>query len=233
MKFPIFRKKQKKSELNKIKEFPKVNDLMTKRVISVSTEDNIGKALDKFNLNGIRGMPVTNGDGKVVGILHESDLLDYMNENLNTTNPNDFKKGLDEFKKKKIKEIMIKNPITIHPDKQIEEAATLMYKHGVDRLPVVKDGKLVGIVSRDDILKGLTSAHVAKKAKEENVKSMVDEILKIVKKNPNGISLDKLVDMLNIDRETLNRWVSILEEHGIVEVDYTITGDKIIKKKKS
>ncbi len=233
MNLPIFRKKQKKAEVRKLVEFPKVKDVMTKRVIYVTSKDTIGKALEKFNYHGIRGMPVTDKDHQVVGVIHESDVLDYINENLNTSNPNEFKKQLSEFKKKKVEEIMVKHPITISPERGLEEAASLMYRHGVDRLPVVENGKLVGIISRDDILKGLTASKVAKKAKEENVKSIVDEIVKLVGRHPNGISIDDLASQLNVDKELINRWVSILEEHGIVEVDYTITGDKIIKKKKS
>ncbi len=234
MNFPIFRKKEKKAEIKKLVEFPKVKDVMTKRVIYVSKDETVGKALDKINLHGVRGMPVVDKDHKVVGVIHESDILDFINENLNTKDPEALKSQMKEFKNKKVSEIMIKNPVTISPESRIEEAASLMYRHGVDRLPVVKDGgHLVGIISRDDIIKGLTASKVAKKAKEEDVKSVVDDIIRLVNKSPKGISLDDLSSKLNIDKEMLNRWVSILEEHGIVEVDYTITGDKIIKKKKS
>ncbi len=233
MMIPLLRKKNKKAEINKLVEFPKVKDLMTKRVIYSDVEEPVERALEKFSTHGIRGMPVLDKNKNVVGILHESDILDYIHEHFDTSKPEEFKKGMKELKKKKVKEVMIENPIVIDPDRGLEEAASLMYRHGVDRLPVVKDGKLVGIISRDDIIKGLTSSKIAKKAKEENVKSLVDEILRLVKRHPEGISIDQISEELNVDTEIINKWVSILEEHGIVEVDYTITGDKIIKKKKS
>jgi len=81
------------------------------------------------------------GKEKVVGIVTERDFLECFAR---------FGKG--ESKKLKVKDIMSKNVITITPDALLEDAAALMTRHKVKRLPVVKDGLLVGIITASDVI---------------------------------------------------------------------------------
>ena len=67
----------------------------------------------------------------------------------------DFKKELKKITATKIKEVMTKEVITISSSQTIVDVAELMEKHDVNRLPVVDNGKIVGIVSRADIIKSL------------------------------------------------------------------------------
>ncbi|RLE44080.1 hypothetical protein DRJ19_01285 [Candidatus Woesearchaeota archaeon] len=86
------------------------------------------------------GSLVVVGRGRVVGIVTERDFLECFAR---------FGKG---SKKLKVKDIMSKNVITITPDALLEDAAALMAKHKVKRLPVVKDGLLVGIITASDVI---------------------------------------------------------------------------------
>ena len=67
----------------------------------------------------------------------------------------DFKKELKKIAAIKIKDVMSKNVITVSSTSTIIEVAELMEKHDVNRLPVVDDGKIIGIVARADIIKSL------------------------------------------------------------------------------
>ncbi len=230
--FPfISKKKQKKKPISKIVEFPKVKDVMTKKVVAFDADDTISHAINEMVKRGISGAPVVKRR-KVVGIIHESDLMDLINENIASGSPEEFSKKINTLSNKKVSEIMMKNPVTISPNEGIEEAVKKMYKHGVDRLPVVDRGKLVGIIARDDVIRGLTSSYLAKIIKGENVKTIVDQIIRELKKNPNGLSISELEDKLGVDSETIERWARVLEDHGIITIEYPVTGGKILKIKK-
>jgi CBS domain-containing protein len=66
---------------------------------------------------------------------------------------------LREIPEKEVADVMSRNLHEIGPDDSIEEAASIMTRHRINRLPVVEDGRLVGIVTRGDIISGLGMAH--------------------------------------------------------------------------
>jgi len=121
-------------------------------------------------------MPVVE-KGKVVGIVSETDLLKLFKTPevsgelwlpspleiieiplRNLVRFEEFKKALDNINLKHVSEIMNKTVRSISPDDSLEEASSMMVKHKVNRLPVIENGKLVGIVARSDIIKGLSTA---------------------------------------------------------------------------
>jgi predicted transcriptional regulator len=67
--------------------------------------------------------------------------------------------ALDEIPKKKVSAVMSRNLHEVGPDDSIEEAAGIMTRHRINRLPVVEGGRLVGIVTRGDIISGLGMRH--------------------------------------------------------------------------
>jgi CBS domain-containing protein len=64
----------------------------------------------------------------------------------------------ENMKLRPVKEIMTKTVHAISPDDDLEDASTMMVKYDVNRLPVIDNGKLVGIVARNDIIKGLSES---------------------------------------------------------------------------
>lgn len=145
-----------------------IKDIMTKEVITVSENDTVEKCAKLLTTHDLSGLPVLDAEGKVKGIVTEGDLirrssrikapafLEILGGIIYLDNPN---KYLDEVKKSMghfAKTIMTEDITTIHPDEKIEEAATLLVHQKVKRLPVLDDeGKLVGIVSRKDIMNHL------------------------------------------------------------------------------
>jgi CBS domain-containing protein len=67
----------------------------------------------------------------------------------------EFKKELDRISKFTVKDVMSKEVVFINPDSDLFEAANIMDKYDVNRLPVIDDGKLIGVISRADLIKAL------------------------------------------------------------------------------
>ncbi len=110
-------------------------NIMTKDVITVgplSSVQNLAKILAQAHISGA---PVIDKKGKVVGIASEADIIG--------------KKG------KQVKSIMTKHVISVGKDTSIEEIASLINAHRIKRVPVKHGGKLIGIVSRADIVRAL------------------------------------------------------------------------------
>ena len=117
-----------------------IKDLMSKKVNVVEDNKTVYHAA-KIMSKERRGYVVVVKKGKPVGILTDSDLLEKV-----------VSKGKDP-RKVKVKEVMSSPIITISPDKEIVDASRIMRKNLIKRIPVVKKGKLVGIITDSDIAK--------------------------------------------------------------------------------
>jgi CBS-domain-containing membrane protein len=114
---------------------------MTSDVVTVSPEDSIKDVITTLADHEISGAPVVNGDGRVVGVVTEADLM-------RTAAPD-----RERSDAAVVGEVMSTPAITTTPGTTIAEAARTMTRHGFKRLPVVDpDGRPVGIVSRADVL---------------------------------------------------------------------------------
>ncbi|MGF3496843.1 MAG: CBS domain-containing protein [Methanolinea tarda] len=127
----------------------KVSDFMTTDVVSVEIPGNRDDVLKILKRTGISGVPVLK-DGKLVGIITRKDLLRKAEET---------QLGL----------LMTHDPITISPDATIREAASLMIKHSIRRLPVIEDDDLVGLISVADLVAALAQMKVRDEIKESYI----------------------------------------------------------------
>ena len=117
-------------------------DIMTKDVITVPPSMIVRDLAMTLIKNQISGVPVADKNGKIVGIVSESDII--------------AKKG------KQVSAIMNKKVVSIGADTPVEEIAQTMTTYHVKRLPVMNGRKLIGIVSRADIVSAIASGeHVA------------------------------------------------------------------------
>lgn len=110
---------------------------MTKKVIAVSPEASLQEAIELMRKNSIRHLPVVQNE-VLVGWVSEADIRGAYLASL--------------IEDVRIKDIMIKDPITIGPDDTLEEAAKILYRHGIGGLPVVEGKKVVGVITVTDIL---------------------------------------------------------------------------------
>jgi CBS-domain-containing membrane protein len=144
-----------------------VKDIMTRDVITVSTETEIIQAARLLLEKRINGVPVVDEAGKLVGILCQSDLVAQQKRIpipslftlLDGFMPLGSIKRLDREVENiaaiKVAHAMTPDPVTVSPDTGIEDVAALMVDKNFHTLPVVEQGKLVGIVGKQDVLRTL------------------------------------------------------------------------------
>ncbi|MCM3650765.1 acetoin utilization AcuB family protein [Metabacillus litoralis] len=122
-----------------------VRQIMNKNVITLSSKDTIRLALETMKQNRIRHIPIVKENDCLVGIITERDVKD--------ASPSIFQRGLNEdFLNKPIKSIMSTNLITGHPLDFVEEIAAVLIEHKIGCLPILQDGRLVGLLTETDLL---------------------------------------------------------------------------------
>jgi predicted transcriptional regulator len=128
---------------------PTVRDHMDTRSLTLRPHMPILDAVDFLLENHITGAPVVNDDGNLVGLLSEKDCLRLI------------ARGVDaEMPKGSVGDYMSTELSTIEPEMNIYFAAGVFLSHTMRRLPVVENGKLVGVITRFDILRAIqTSRH--------------------------------------------------------------------------
>ncbi len=111
-----------------------VADLMVKDVLTVEPSDTIGEAAEKMNAANVGAVVVVEDMVRIVGIVTERDLLRAVASRARAAEA-------------RVRQWMTPNPVTIGPELTIEEAAKIMFDNNFRHLPVVKDGRALGIVS--------------------------------------------------------------------------------------
>jgi CBS-domain-containing membrane protein len=140
--------------------------IMTKKVISVTPEHTALEAATLMLRNHVSGLPVVGRAGGVIGMVSESDFL--RRAEIGTPRKRNRLLGFifghgaeaEDYVRqhgRKIAEIMTPNPITVGENAQLSEIVSLMERNNIKRVPVVKDGKLVGIVARSNLLQAMAS----------------------------------------------------------------------------
>ncbi|MGZ8688135.1 MAG: CBS domain-containing protein [Gaiellaceae bacterium] len=139
----------------------KVQDVMTTDVTTTNVDASLKEAALELVRHRISGMPVVNGDGHVVGVVSEADIL--AKEGDDRRGGSGFLQWLVDpgdpwitarFDAVTVGDAMSRPALTIGPDRPLTEVATIMLDQGINRLPVVdEDGKLIGLVSRGDLVR--------------------------------------------------------------------------------
>lgn len=152
----------------------RVKDIMTRDLITVSPEMEIVQAAKLLLEKGINGVPVVDGMGKLVGILCQSDLIaqqkrfpipslfTILDGFIPLTSMKHLKREVQKIAATTVAHAMIANPVTVRPETSIEDVATIMVDRNFHTLPVVDEGKLVGIVGKEDVLRTLMSGSEAR-----------------------------------------------------------------------
>ncbi len=120
----------------------KVEELMTCPVFSASKDTPIKDITFELFYGFFSGVPITDSNGKVIGIVTEIDIL------------NQIRKGkCKDIEKLKAGDIMTENPVTVDVKTTISDVVNLMINKNIVRIPVIKEGHLVGVIARRDILR--------------------------------------------------------------------------------
>ncbi|NIO05172.1 MAG: CBS domain-containing protein [Proteobacteria bacterium] len=133
----------------------KVQDFMNKDVIACTPNEKLTTILNKLRLFRISGMPVS--EGRVIkGIISEKDILKKIQGMTN-----DLCTNLEEAQNQTelvVADVMTRDVVTVTPAENIDTVVNLMMKRKINRIPVVVDGKIVGIVTRGDIISALAES---------------------------------------------------------------------------
>lgn len=144
----------------------KAKDVMTTEVVYADPESSVRAIAQTLLKHRISGVPVADHDGRVIGIVSEGDLM--RRPESETARPRSWWLGLMETPEDRAsqylkshgltaRDVMTREPITVTEDTPLEEIAMLLEQKAIKRVPVLRDGKLVGIVSRADLLHGLVA----------------------------------------------------------------------------
>src|SRR5215210_6267968 len=117
---------------------PLIRDIMSKIVVSIRPDARLIDAVKVLTKHHLSGAPVVSTDGEVVGFISEPNLMDVLFD--------------EESRTQKVSEYMSTEVQMVHVDDSIATAATMFAMYGFRRLPVVDDGRLLGVVTRRDLL---------------------------------------------------------------------------------
>ena len=126
-----------------------VRHWMTAPAVTVQAQTSLLDAYNYMTENDIRRLPVTDKDGFLVGILTMSDILRtvpsfFQNEDLATDLL---------LQDQKVNQVMTADPISIEPDDTVQDAAEAMLEYQVSGLPVISEGRVVGVITESDIFR--------------------------------------------------------------------------------
>ena len=142
-------------------------DIMTSDVITVTPEMPVEKLAELLWQKKIGGAPVVDAGDKLLGVVTESDLIDQakhvhiptvvtiLDSFLFLENPNKLDKEIKKMAGRTVKDICSQELITVESDSSLGDMATLMSEKKVHTLPVLKDGDLVGVVGKSDLIRAI------------------------------------------------------------------------------
>src|SRR6478672_3009719 len=144
----------------------RAHQIMTRSVITVTPETKVVEAANIMLRQHVSGLPVVDAAGTLVGIISEGDFI-HRGEIGTQRKRGWFKRfilgpgqGATDFVHehgRKVAEIMTTDPVTIAEETPLDEIVRLMEKHSIKRLPVIRGDKVVGIVSRANLLQAVAS----------------------------------------------------------------------------
>jgi CBS domain-containing protein len=179
-----------------------VRDVMTPSVISVKEDASILEAAKLMLQNRISGLPVVDAKGALVGIVTEGDFLRRSELGTGRHRPKwlEFVMGPGRLASeyvhqsgRNVAEVMTPTPLTVGEDDLLETVVKLMERRRIKRLPVVRDGRMVGIISRANLLHALASLARATPAGTSDDAAIREGILAALAKNHWGLSLNVVV----------------------------------------
>ncbi|AMN45014.1 CBS domain-containing protein [Rhodoplanes sp. Z2-YC6860] len=194
-------------------------DVMSRPVFSIAPTDSLDSAIRVMLHNHISGLPVVDAEGRLQGMLTEGDLLRRAETATQRQRPRwlAFLLGpgrlADDYVHahgRKVGEIMTPDPVTVAEDTPLEHVVSLMEKHRIKRVPVMRGGKVMGIISRANLLYALAS--IAREAKP-------------VKLDDRAIR-NRLLAELEGQSWAPTRSIDVVVRDGIVQLWGTITDER-------
>ena len=146
----------------------KAKDIMTREVITFTPETPISQAAKTLLEKRVNGCPVVDPEGRLVGILCQSDLVaqqkklalptvfTLLDGLVPMTSMTELDREMEKIAAIAVSQAMSPDPEYVEPETPIEEIATLMVERGYHTLPVVDNGKVAGVIGMEDVLRTIT-----------------------------------------------------------------------------
>src|SRR5215469_2906218 len=169
----------------------KAADVMVRDVVTVHSETDVADAVKLMVARDISALPVVDQGDNLVGIISEADLLhrseigtekqrSWIVESLTaaSTLAHDFARAHG----KKVGEVMTTGVVTATEQDSLGDIATLFERHRIKRVPIVRDGRVIGIVSRSNLIQALATAVGASEASDDTDRRIRDELIQRLEK---------------------------------------------------
>jgi CBS domain-containing protein len=208
----------------------RAHQIMTRHVITISPDALVVEAAELMLRNHVSGLPVVDGQGKLVGIVSEGDFL--RRSEIGTgrkrgrwlsfiLGPGKAATDFVHEHGHKISEVMTSDPLTIAEETPLETIVNLMERNDIKRLPVVSAGKVVGIVSRANVLQAVASLarHVPDPtADDDHIRSRIIAAMEKTDWCPMGLSVivrDGIVHLSGVVTEERARQAAVVAAEGV------------------
>jgi CBS domain-containing protein len=206
----------------------RAHQIMTRSVVTVRPDATILEAANTMLQHHVSGLPVVDAAGKLVGIVSEGDFI--RRGEIGTQRKRSrwltFLMGADATQYvrehgRKVSEVMTHDPLTIAEDATLEEIVNAMEANGIKRMPVMRDGKLVGIVSRANLLHAVAS--LAREipdptADDDHIRSRIIQALEKHDWSPFGLSVivrDGIVHLSGVITDEDSRRAAIVATENV------------------
>jgi len=163
----------------------KAKDVMVRDVVTAAPEMSVARAIELLSENDVSALPVVDEDGAVVGVISEADLIPRAEGDpewrpwwLEAVTPATTLAA--EFAKihgRRVDEVMSTHVVSAEEETSIAEIAALLEKHRIKRVPIIHDGRLVGIVSRSNLIQAMAAAPAPAAAPRESDRGIRLELL--------------------------------------------------------
>jgi CBS domain-containing protein len=211
----------------------RAHQIMTRPVLTATPETTIVEAANTMLQKHISGMPVVDAAGKIVGIISESDFIRRSEIGTQRKRGRWLKlilgpgKAATDFVHehgRKVAEIMTPEPLSITEDTELEEIVQLMEKNNVKRLPVLREDKIVGIVTRANLLQAVAS--LARQvpdptADDDHIRNRIIDALEKTDWCPFGLSVivrDGIVHLSGVITEERSRQAAVVAAENVTGV---------------
>ncbi|HLW04019.1 MAG TPA: CBS domain-containing protein [Azoarcus sp.] len=186
------------------------SDVMTRDVVTVGPLTQVNEIVELLNKHNISGMPVVDDQNRVIGMISEGDLLRRVENNTVRRDRSwlaalfsseDSAANYVRTHGRRAESLMTRDPVTITENEPLYRIAQLFEKRRIKRVPVTRDGKLVGLVSRGNLLQGFSSSAQDEEAATVDDREIRNEILAqfrelgISDNTTNAVVTDGVVDL--------------------------------------
>jgi CBS domain-containing protein len=139
----------------------KAKELMNTSVVTIGQDEDICEAMRMMALNNITGLPVIDDEGMLLGIITEKDILALLHNNLDDTSLDRIVGTVGAF--------MTRQVVCFAPEDDLRGIAECLSTHDFRRVPILERGRLVGILSRRDVIRHLRDLQQEREVMKDNI----------------------------------------------------------------